>query len=117
MTLYHESRELAGHLMIESQGPWAGASCTMFVRDAAALARIGLCTRLLLVQDAVLAAVPGVLSEVAAFIAADGELWVDRFSMLQRGLNEHNLMPLARVTDMDEVAALVLDPAVKVVWH
>lgn len=110
-------QESGGHLLVESQGPWAGRSCATFVRDAAALARTGGVTRLFLVQDAVIGAVPGVLPELDEFIAAPGELWLDRFSVDQRGLRKESLFPQARLVDMDEVAVAVLDPAVRVVWH
>jgi hypothetical protein len=105
------------HLLIETQGPWAGRECASFVRDATTLAGGGHRTRLLLLQEGVLGAVPGALPELEGYLAADGELLVDRYSVAQRGLKKEQLVPEARLVDMDEIAGSVLDPVVKVVWH
>ncbi|AQA16644.1 MULTISPECIES: DsrE family protein [Streptomyces] len=108
------------HLLIESRGPWAGASCGAFVRDASTLAGSGHPVQLVLVQDAVTAAVRGTAedsAEVRALVEAGGEVWVDDFSLAQRGLAADRLIPEARVVGMPEVSARVLAPGVRVVWH
>ncbi|MET9657650.1 hypothetical protein [Streptomyces sp. NPDC006510] len=105
------------HLLIETQGPWAGRECASFVRDAAALADGGHRTQLFLLQEGVLGAVPGVLPELDSYLAADGDLLVDRYSAAQRGLKQEQLVAGSRLVDMDEIAGSVLDAAVKVVWH
>ncbi|MBP8534902.1 DsrE family protein [Streptomyces sp. MK37H] len=108
------------HLLIESRGPWAGAACGAFVRDARTLALSGHPVQLVLVQDAVTAAVcepEEDSAEVRALAEAGGEVWVDDFSLAQRGLPADRLIPEARVVGMPEVSARVLAPGVRVVWH
>jgi hypothetical protein len=105
------------HLLIESQGPWAGGACAAFLRDARDLARLGHRVQLLLIQEGVGAAVrdaPGGAREAAE---AGAEILVDDFSLAQRGLPGPGLLPGARIVDMAEVSARVLDPDVRVVWH
>jgi intracellular sulfur oxidation DsrE/DsrF family protein len=105
------------HLLIESQGPWAGGACAGFLRDARDLARLGHQVQLLLIQEGVGAAVrdaPGGAQEAAQ---AGVEVLVDNFSLAQRGLNGSRLLPDARIVDMAEVSTRVLDPDVRVVWH
>ncbi|MCZ4123112.1 DsrE family protein [Streptomyces sp. H39-S7] len=110
---------LAPHLLMESKGPWTGPSCAAFLRDARDLARIGHPVQLLLIQDGVGAAVrdPSASAGTREVAEAGGEIWVDDFSLAQRGLSDSDLLPSARVVGMSEVSARVLDPAVKVVWH
>ena len=105
------------HLLVESQGPWSGPGSATFLGDAATLARHGHHTRVFLVQDGVLAATPGRVEELDPVVAAGGEVWLDRFSWVHRGLAGVHPGPGARWVDLDEVAARVLDPRVQVVWH
>lgn len=104
---------MTSYLLIESQRA-AGAA---FLRDAVALARAGGDVRLVLVEDAVTAALPGAAAEVGELLAAAGRLWVDGFSLAQRGLGGADLVPTARPVDMAEVAAGVLEESTRVVWH
>jgi hypothetical protein len=85
--------------------------------DATELARTGRRIRVFLVQDGVLAAVPGAVAELGGLLDAGAELWVDRFSWRQRGLSSADLCPGATLADMAKVAERVLDPAVQVVWR
>ncbi|WP_329157613.1 DsrE family protein [Streptomyces anulatus] len=106
------------HLLIETRGPWGGGrECASFVRDAAALAGGGHPTRLFLLQEGVLGALPGVLPELTDFLETGGQLLVDRYSYRQRGLKDQQLVEGGRLVDMDEIAGNVLDATVKVVWH
>ncbi|MFE1872553.1 DsrE family protein [Streptomyces sp. NPDC059496] len=105
------------HLLVETKGPWSGPGCAGFLRDARDLARTGHRVRLLFIQDGVSAAVAGSLGETASAAAAGCEIWVDRFSLAQRGLDESGLLPEARPVEMPQVAAWVLEPDVRVVWH
>lgn len=105
------------HLLIESQGPWAGGACAGFLRDARDLARLGHRVQLLLIQEGVGAAVSGTPAGVGEAAAAGAEVLVDDFSLAQRGLGADRLLPTARIVDMAEVASRLLDPDVRVVWH
>ncbi|CDR05004.1 MULTISPECIES: DsrE family protein [Streptomyces] len=105
-----------GFLLIESQAA-ALPDGPGFRRDAVTQARLGHPVVLFLIQDAVTLAVPGRSPELEAFIGAGGRVWVDDFSLAQRGLENTGLLPAAHRTDMGAVAEAVLDPAVKVVWH
>jgi predicted peroxiredoxin len=105
------------YLLVESKGPWAGPSCAGFLRDAHELAGTGQDVRLLLIQDGVAAAVDGALTEARELAEAGAELWVDRFSLGQRGIAETALLPKARPVEMAEISAHLLEPDVRVVWH
>lgn len=105
------------HLLVDSRGPWDGPGWVRFLDEAATLARAGRRTRVLLVQDGVLGAVAGAPPHFDPLLAAGGELGVDRFSWVQRGLAEEELRPGVRWSDLDEAAGWVLDPTVQVVWR
>ncbi|WP_260867990.1 DsrE family protein [Streptomyces sp. SAJ15] len=106
-----------GYLLIESNGPASGPGGARFFTDALALARAGHPVRLVLIQEGIGAAVPETAPELASLLDAGGELWVDRFSVLQRGLTPDDVATRARLVEMDEVAAALLAPDVQVVWH
>ncbi|WP_097869466.1 DsrE family protein [Streptomyces sp. rh34] len=103
-------------LLIESQAVATPAGAG-FRHDAVTQARMGHSVVLFLIQDGVTLALPGRAPELEALLEAGGRVWVDAFSLDQRGLHEAGLLPSALTTDMDAVAAAVLDPAVRVVWH
>lgn len=105
-----------GFLLIESQAA-AVPGGVGFPRDAVTQARLGHPVVLFLIQDAVALAVPGRSPELEDFIEAGDRVWVDDFSLAQRGLANAGLLPAAHHTDMGAVAEAVLNPAVKVVWH
>ncbi|MER6623314.1 DsrE family protein [Streptomyces sp. NPDC000931] len=113
------SAQETGHvrfLLIESQASAVPAG-TGLCQDAAAQARLGHSVVLFLIQDGVTLALPGRAPELDTLLEAGGRVWVDGFSLAQRGLHHAGLLPSALTTDMDAVAAAVLDPAVRVVWH
>ena len=101
-------------VLIESQGADGPAA---FRRDAVVQLRQGRPTVLFLVQDGVLLAVAGSDAVLDRFQEEGGVLAADGFSLTQRGLDDAALRPGLRVAAMDDVAAWVLDPATKVVWH
>ncbi|MFF8813526.1 hypothetical protein [Streptomyces pactum] len=107
----------AAHLLIESGGPETGAAFTRFLGDARRLASDGHPVVLLLIENGVLAAVSGACPELARLRALGAELWVDAFSVAQRGLATADLDPAVRPVDMDRVAARLLEPSVRAVWH
>lgn len=109
--------DVSGFVLIESSGRASGPGCARFLADATALARAGHPVRVVLVQEGVSAAVPGALPEVDQLLQAKAELWVDGFSLAQRGLSAGQLVESARLTSMDDVAEAMLDRDVKVVWH
>lgn len=103
------------HLLIESQG--AGGAGAGFLRDARDLARLGHRVQLLLIQEGVGAAVSAAPWSAREAAAAGAEVLVDDFSLTQRGLSAAQLLPTARIVDMAEVSARLLEPDVRVVWH
>ncbi|MDI5962445.1 hypothetical protein [Streptantibioticus silvisoli] len=105
------------HLLIESQGPGAGGADAGFLRDARDLARLGHRVQLLLIQEGVGAAVGAAPWSAREAAAAGAEVLVDDFSLTQRGLCAAQLLPTARIVDMAEVSARLLEPDVRVVWH
>lgn len=108
---------MIAHLLVESHGPMAGHGCARFIQDAAALAATGHKVQLVLIQDGVAAAVRGALPELDSFAEHGGEVWVDRYSVDQRGLPGDVFSDGVKPVDFDEVADRVLDPGTRVVWH
>ncbi|GGW81793.1 hypothetical protein GCM10010503_68870 [Streptomyces lucensis JCM 4490] len=104
------------HLLVETKGVWTDPRGA-FLRDARALAEAGNQVQLLCLQDAVTAAVRDASPHVKALLQAGGELWVDDFSLAQRGMTDARLEPGAQVVDMARTAARLLEPQVRLVWH
>ncbi|GGQ06465.1 hypothetical protein [Streptosporangium pseudovulgare] len=105
------------HLLIETRGPWEGPACARFLADAVDLARGGDRVCVLLLQDGVTAAVGRPLPEVETLVGLGAGVWVDRFSVEQRALSKVPAAGGTEQVEMDRVAALLLDPGVRVVWH
>ncbi|MBC6447472.1 DsrE family protein [Actinokineospora xionganensis] len=106
-----------GHLLVASRGPWSGPGAARFLADAAALAETGVPVTVVLLGDGTPLAVAGGTVELVTLLDAGGEVWVDRFGAAQRGIAEIALPEGARWVDMDDVAARLLDPDVRAVWH
>jgi predicted peroxiredoxin len=109
-----------GHLIIDSQGPWSGPGSARLIRDATRLAASGQTVWLWLVGDGVSAALASVtaLGDLLARAGTGGGgVWVDRFSLRQRGLDVADLVDGVTVVDIDAVAALLLRPGVRAVWR
>jgi sulfur transfer complex TusBCD TusB component (DsrH family) len=87
------------------------------VRDAVTLAAAGAHVRVLLIQDAVSAALPSGSEALDALLAAGGEALVDDHSLAQRGLAPADLRAGVTVVGMDAIGTAVLDPGVRVVWR
>jgi len=103
-------------LLIESEGPF-GTGCERFVSEAVHLVRARHWTSLFLIENAVAAAVPGILPRLDEFVAEGGSLLVDAFSLHQRALGSDDVRADAELVDMGAVADRLLDAQVKVVWH
>jgi sulfur relay (sulfurtransferase) DsrF/TusC family protein len=103
------------YLLVESHGPWNGPACERFANDALALVRSGNAVSLFLVEDGVTAALAGALPALAELRRDGGTVWVDEFSLRQRGLADAELDG-ERIA-LDAVAAKLLEPPVQVVWH
>ncbi|MGW3040429.1 hypothetical protein ACWC9T_10335 [Kitasatospora sp. NPDC001159] len=108
-------RQALRYLLVESQES-ATEEALAFVGDGAVQARAGDEVTLFLVQGGVSLAL-GDRPELLDFLDAGGRLLVDRFSLDQRGIVAAAVRPEAVPTEMDEIARLVLDPAVRTVWH
>ncbi|MET7905761.1 hypothetical protein [Streptomyces sp. NPDC005336] len=108
---------MTDHLLIESGGPQTGPACDRFVGDAVRLAEGGHHVVLFLVENGVTAALPGASRGVKTLLLGGGELWVDAFSAAQRALPAADLLPAARLVEMDDVAAKLLEPRLRAVWH
>ncbi|QKW22404.1 DsrE family protein [Kitasatospora sp. NA04385] len=103
------------YLLVESRSASHGAALA-FLRDAAVQSGEGHDVTLFLVQDAVSLALGGT-PEIDGFLAAGGRLTVDRFSLDQRGIRPDAVLAAAAPVGMEDVAELVLDRDVRVVWH
>ncbi|MBO0819766.1 MAG: DsrE family protein [Nocardiopsaceae bacterium] len=105
------------HLLLETQGPWRGPGCGRFIADGEALSRAGEEVSLVLLQDGVIAAAGTAAPGLAGLLRHGGRVWVDEFSLEQRGLTAAPLVPGHELVGMDVVAAALLDPDVRAVWH
>jgi hypothetical protein len=108
-----DGSDTTAFFLVESRGPMNGPGCESLLGDALALRENGHPVRLLLIQDGVAA---GAMPGTAALLGAGGELWVDEFSLRQRGLTRP-LVAGSRLVDMAEVATAIREPGVRVVWH
>mgnify|MGYP001119515789 CR=1 FL=1 len=108
---------MSAYLLVETQGPWEGPGCARFLADAVDLARDGDQVCVALLQDGVTAAVGRPLLEVEELVVLGAQVWVDRFSVAQRALLRAPLPVGAELVEMDKIAARLLDPEVRVVWH
>ncbi|MFD1147566.1 hypothetical protein [Saccharothrix hoggarensis] len=106
-----------GHLLVASRGPWAGPGVERFLSDAAALAGTGTPVTVALIADATALALPGGSADLVTLLDAGVAVLVDRFSAAQRGVAGMDLPAGARWVDADELAVLLLEPDVPVVWH
>jgi hypothetical protein len=107
---------MADFLLVETQGRWAGPGADRLVRDARVLAAGGHRVTLLLAQDGV-DAVPGLTPALDALLDLGVEVWADAFSLQQRALTHLGLPAGVHATDMPRVAAAILEPDRRVVWH
>ncbi|MFB7668828.1 hypothetical protein ACFC1R_33725 [Kitasatospora sp. NPDC056138] len=105
------------YLLIESQGPWGGPGADRFVADAVRLRESGHPVSLFLVENGVTAALTGGAPVLDELLELGGQLWVDAFSLDHRALGPDRLLPGAQLVDMDRVAAKLLEPGVRGVWH
>ena len=110
----HEGGTPGGLVLIESRGH---GECTGFRRDAVTRVLGGQSTVLFLVQDGVMLAVARSDADLDRFQEEGGVLAADGFSLTQYGLDNAELRPGLRVVGMEDVAAWILDPATRVVWH
>lgn len=105
---------MASYLLAETRGPWHGPAGQRFFADAAVLLGAGHQVCVLLMEDAVAAALP---QAPAALVRAGAQVWVDRYGLAQRGMLGTPLAGGVRIVELDDVAELLLDPRTRVVWH
>ncbi|QNP64488.1 DsrE family protein [Streptomyces genisteinicus] len=114
------------YLLIESQGPWGGPGAERFVDDAVRLRAAGHDVVLLLIENGVTAALAGAGPTGPAdapgrglrgLLDGGGRVWADAFSLTHRALVPDQLLPGVVPVEMDEVAARLLAPGTRGVWH
>jgi hypothetical protein len=74
------------HLLIATRGTWDGPGCERLAGDAVALARGGHGVGILLLENGVSAALRGAVPALEQLARDGGAVWVDEFSLRQRGL-------------------------------
>ncbi|MGN2637851.1 hypothetical protein ACTD5D_16975 [Nocardia takedensis] len=107
---------MPSYLLIESRAP-GSAAADRFVGDACRLRHGGARVVLALIQDGVLAAVPGVLPRLAEFTGAGGAVWAEDWSIAQRGVARSDLAAGVIAVGMDRIAETLLRQEVRAVWH
>jgi hypothetical protein len=105
---------MTAFLLIETQ---CGAMSDRFLTDALTLTRTGQQVTVLLVADAVTAAVRGTNTLVPELVSAGAHLWADEFTLVQRALRAAPLESGVTVQDIARVADIVVADDVTVVWH
>ncbi|WP_431774991.1 DsrE family protein [Streptomyces cucumeris] len=118
------------YLLIESQGPWGGPGAERFVDDAVRLRAAGHDVVLLLIENGVTAALAGAGHTAGStgpegapgrglrdLLDGGGRVWADAFSLTHRALVPEQLLPGVVPVEMDEVAARLLAPGARGVWH
>lgn len=103
-------------LLIESRGPNDGPGCAEFLADGLALSESAR-VQVLLLGDAVTAAVPGAVREVPALVEAGAHVAVDGWSVDRRAMAETALEAGVVRGALEDLAGDVADPDVRVVWH
>ncbi|WP_062209436.1 DsrE family protein [Streptomyces sp. NBRC 109706] len=106
----------AHFLLIETRTPGALEDDGL-LGDGLAQAEIGHQVTLFLIQDAVAWTLPTHAPLLGRLSAAGVRIWVDDFSLTQRGLAGRALPHGATQVTMDDVAEAVLAPEIRVVWH
>lgn len=109
--------DVTRHLLIESQGCWAGPQAARFLEDARVLAEAGQDVTVLLLQDGVLSALPGAVPVLARLGELGVDVWVDDFSMAQRALPASKVAPPVHVVSMARSAELLMTSECRTVWH
>lgn len=108
------SHDPVRYLLVETQ---TDATSDRFIRDGVALARAGSTVSLLLIADAIIAAVQGGSDAIAEFGAAGGLVWADGFTLTQRGVSRDSLADGVEIVEMDQVATKILADGTRTVWH
>lgn len=108
---------MADYLLVESQGGWLGPGTEAFLRDAVSVAERGDRVWLLLIENGVTGALPGHWPELATLTGLGTCVWVDGYSLEERGFDPAVVAGAVTVVDMDTVAGKLLEPGVRVVWH
>jgi hypothetical protein len=103
------------YLLVETHAP--GRAPARFLDDAIHLRAEGHPVVLVLVEDGVYWGVQDGGSGSEEVLAAGGSLWVDRFSLAQRAIDEVDVVDGSCFVDMTAVAGALLSPAVRAVWH
>lgn len=108
---------MSRYFFIQSQEPFTEARTAAQYDLAKSLAASGHPVRMLLVQNGVLAARVGALSEQFDSLAANGvSLLADRFSLQQREIGEQQLKASVATADIGVVVDAMLDGD-KVIWN
>ncbi|WP_457034264.1 hypothetical protein [Kitasatospora sp. P5_F3] len=105
------------YLMVESRHPFTDPGGGAFLRDTAALARLGHQVRLCLLQDGVLAAVARPADGLAEVLAAGVRVQADGYSLERHALRADDLPAEVGVCGPAELAGALLAEGVRVVWH
>ena len=108
---------MTGYLLIESRDPFESNDVHNVLDLALGLSQEGQDVTLFLVQNGVLAARSGAVTNGLARLAEDGvDVLVDEFSLMERGISHNRLVAGVRTAPLDIVVDL-LDGGRKALWH
>lgn len=119
MNLPAEPKEpLQRLLMVETRSAWEAADVDDFLRLAQGFLKAGLTLDLFLIQNSVLVLRTAMREQLAALTKAGTcRIWVDRYSLLLRGLSADDVAGCGAIAGTDELVQLMTTPHSKVIWH
>lgn len=119
MNLPAEPKEpLQRLLMVETRSAWEAADVDDFLRLAQGFLKAGLTLDLFLIQNSVLVLRTAMREQLAALTRAGTcRIWVDRYSLLLRGLSADDVADCGAIAGTDELVQLMTTPHSKVIWH
>ena len=107
-------------LLIETHSPWESGDVHDFLELTRAMLDTGLVVQLHLIQNGVIwlrGKAVEALAHLREQFAQSFHVTVDDLSLDLRGLTRSAAAGLGSVAHIDELVALMADPAVKTIWH
>ena len=109
---------MANYLFIESRDPFESRDTDFVAVTAAALQKAGNDVTVFLVQNGVLAARKDARgSHLPKLSEAGVRLLADDFALKERGIQDNELLPAVKQTNIDTLVDSLITPGTKAVWH
>ncbi len=108
---------MAKYLVIESRDPFDSSDSNYFSELVQGIAGRGNQTTVLLIQNGVLPTRRGSKygDRIADLVRSNVQVLADGFSLKERAIR--NVMDGVKITDIERVVDLLLEPGTKAIWH